>query len=59
MLQTSKTRILLCDSTKLDKVCFSLIYHVNDVDYIVLDSDADENHRDNLRGADARIIYEK
>jgi DeoR family fructose operon transcriptional repressor len=59
MLKTSKTKVLLCDSTKLDKVYFSLICHVSDVDYIVLDNNADESQIDNLRGSGAHIINEK
>lgn len=59
MLKTSKTKILLCDSTKLDKVYFSLICQANDVDYIILDNEADQSQVDGLMSSGARIIREK
>lgn len=56
MLSTARTRVLLCDSTKLDRVFFSLICPVGDVDYIVLDSGAEESSVKRLSDAGAHVL---
>jgi DeoR/GlpR family transcriptional regulator of sugar metabolism len=56
MLKTAKTKILLCDSTKLNKVYFSLICPVNAVDYIILDNNANEDFMNTLKSTGANII---
>jgi DeoR/GlpR family transcriptional regulator of sugar metabolism len=59
MLKTAKTKILLCDSTKLNRVYFSYICPVNAVDYIVLDSKASEESINALKSSGVHVICEK
>lgn len=59
MLKTSQTKILLCDSTKLDKVYFSLICKLNEVDAVVLDNEADEKYVESLAASGVNVVQEK
>lgn len=56
MLINAKTKVLLCDSTKLHQIYFSQICTVDTVDYILLDSNAPDESVETLKAARPSIF---
>lgn len=59
MLDSANQKILAVDSSKFDKISFTKIVDLSDIDYIVTDEEIDAEWKQNLESLDLQVLDKK